>query len=199
MGLPYPLWQAYNNDARFYELSDLLGAYNYATDEERLAMAAEALPLSLEDSARVWLYDQGSITPKVTDVSVAADLYAGVNGSGLWAHTIQRTDENGDPVEGGTITVAMPSILTEPWNPIAGTNWVYDMMPNRGLGEDGFSFDPFTGLIWPQNFESGSMVVRTGTPIALSLEWMDLSFADEIVVPGDAWAVSYTHLTLPTN
>jgi len=201
MGLPYPLWQAYKSDARFYEISDLLNAYNYATNEERLTLAGEALPLSMEDSARIWLYDQGSITPKLTDINVAADLYAGVAGSGLWAHTIHRTDENGDPTEGGSISVAMPSILTEPWNPIAGTNWVYDMMPNRGLGETAYSYDPFTGLVWPNHFESGEMVVKTGTPIALSLDWMDLSFAETIVVPGDAWAywdaAAQTFMTVP--
>jgi peptide/nickel transport system substrate-binding protein len=29
-------------------------------------------------------------------------------------------------VEGGKPRVALPGVLVEPWNPIAGSNWIYD-------------------------------------------------------------------------
>ncbi|MHB1317299.1 MAG: ABC transporter substrate-binding protein, partial [Anaerolineae bacterium] len=143
----------------------------------------EALNLSMQDSVRIWLVDQSSITPYVKDVSVAADLYAGVAGANLWAQTIRRVGEMG-----GTITVAMPSMLTEPWNPVAGSNWVYDMMLIRGTGDAGLQPDPYTGLVLPQRVERAEVVVKEGLPVVSTLDWVTLEFAPEIVVPDDAWA-----------
>ena len=188
MGIPWPLWQAYENDPVFYELAEKLDQGNYTTLEERKDMAAQAIELSILESQRIFLYDQGSITPKLTDIKVGADLYGAIAGSYIWPITLHRVGEDGTPEVGGKITIAQPSILTEPWNAIAGTNWVYDMTPIRGTGELALVYDPFTGLLWPQRAERAELVLETGTPMNLSLDWVDLSYADQIVVPGDAWA-----------
>jgi len=183
MGLPFPLWQAYENDPAFYELATKLENRDFTTLEERRDLTAQALELSFKESHRVWLWDQASFAPYRTDVQVAADLYGSISGSWLWAFTIQRVGQ-----VGGTVTVAMPGILTEPWNPIAGTNWIYDMMLVRSTGEMGYMPDPYTGLYWPQRVERAEVTVLEGLPVGKTLNWVDLQFAEEIVVPDDAWA-----------
>jgi len=181
-GLGVPLWQAYVNDPEFYELSERLENSDFKDMDERNQMMARALELSLQDSVRIWLVDEKSITPKRNEVKVAADLYGGVSGSYLWPQTLQREGQ-----VGGSMTIAMPSILTEPWNPIAGTNWIYDMMLIRGTGELAYMYDPFTGLIWPQRLERAEIFVQQGLPVVKTLDWVDLQFVDKIEVPDDAW------------
>ncbi|NMC00797.1 MAG: ABC transporter substrate-binding protein [Chloroflexi bacterium] len=181
-GLGVPLWQAYVNDPEFYELSERLENSDFKDMDERNQMMARALELSLQDSVRIWLVDEKSITPKRNEVKVAADLYGGVSGSYLWPQTLQREGQ-----VGGSMTIAMPSILTEPWNPIAGTNWIYDMMLIRGTGELAYMYDPFTGLIWPQRLERAEVFVQQGLPVVKTLDWVDLQFVDKIEVPDDAW------------
>ena len=182
MGLATPLWQAYENDPEFYDLADRLDRSDFTTAEERVELMARALELSMEDSHRVWLTDRASETPKRQEAAVSADLYGAVAGSWLWPYTIQRTGEIG-----GSMTVGMPSILSEAWNPYDGSNWIYDMMLIRGLGENAIIPDPFTGLYRPQRLERGEVLVTEGTPIFQTLDWVDLEFTDEIVVPDDAW------------
>jgi peptide/nickel transport system substrate-binding protein len=182
-GLGFPLWQAYENDPEFYELSERLMNSDFRSVEEKKEMMARALVLAAEDGVRLWLNDNAAITPKRTEVSVAADLYGGVAGSNLWAYTIRFAGQ-----EGGSMNIAMPSILTEPWNALNGTNWIYDMMPIRGTGEQATIPDPFTGLALPNRIEKAEVVVQTGLPVFKSLDWVTLEFADEIVVPDDAWA-----------
>jgi peptide/nickel transport system substrate-binding protein len=181
-GLGVPLWQAYVNTPEFYDLSERLAYSDFKDMEERTAMIAEALDLSLQDSVRIWLVDRTSITPKLKEVKVAADLYGGVSGSSIWAYTLQREGE-----VGGSMSIAMPSILTEPWNPIAGSNWIYDMMLIRGTGEFGTVSDPFTGLALPQRIERAEVVMQEGLPVFKTLDWVDLQFVDSIEVPDDAW------------
>jgi hypothetical protein len=136
-----------------------------------------------EDGARLWLADRNAIAPKLTNISGAADLYGNITGGWLWALTIQRAGE-----EGGSLTMAMPSILTEPWNPIAGSNWIYDMTLIRGTSEMATYPDPFTGLYLPNRVERAEVVVQEGLPVFQTLDWVTLSFEPEILVPDDAWA-----------
>ncbi len=182
MGLGFPLWQAYENTPEFYELSERLLNSDFSTTEERREMLAQALEWSLEDSTRIWVNDSASITPKRTEMSVAADLYGGVSGSWLWPVTIQREGS-----VGGSTNIGMPSILSEPWNPLDGSNWIYDMMLIRATGEMGYVPDPYTGLWLPRRFERAEVVVEEGLPVFKTLDWVDLEFASEIAVPDDAW------------
>ncbi len=182
MGMAVPLWQAYVNDPEFYDLADRLQNSDYRTAEERRELLARALELSFVDSHRIWLTDRGSITPKRLEVKVAADLYGAVSGSWLWPVTIQREGEIG-----GSMTIAMPSILTEPWNPLDGSNWIFDMMLIRSTGEMATLPDPYTGLYRPQRIERAEVFVEEGTPIVKTLDWVDLQFVPSIEVPGDAW------------
>ncbi|MGC9359864.1 MAG: ABC transporter substrate-binding protein, partial [Anaerolineae bacterium] len=183
MGIPWPLWQAYENTPEFYELSERLLNRDYTTLDERRDMMAEALEMSMKDSTRIWLCDRASISPYRKEIKVGADLYGAISGSWLWAFTLQREGE-----VGGTVKIAMPSILPEPWNPIAGSNWIYDMMLVRSTGEMAYMPDPYTGLYWPQRVERAEVVVERGLPVGKTLDWVDLSFQSQIEVPDDAWA-----------
>lgn len=182
-GLSFPLWQAYTPTEEFATLATDLSNGNFTTIEERSAKMARAMELSMQDSSRIWLVDRASITPLRAEVEVASDLYGAVYGSRLWPYTLRRTGEIG-----GSMTIAMPSILTEPWNAIAGTNWIYDQMLIRGTGQFGTNTDPFTGIFLPQRVEKAEVVVQEGLPVGVSTDWVDLSFAADIAVPADAWA-----------
>jgi peptide/nickel transport system substrate-binding protein len=181
-GLGSPLWQAYQPTEEFNSIAEQLDNQLYTTLEERRDLMAQALELSFQDSTRVWLYDRSSVTPVRTEVNVAADLYGSISGTPLWATTMQREGE-----VGGEVRIAMPSILTNPWNPIAGTNWIFDMMPIRGTGEFATVPDPYTGLALPNRIERMELIVEEGRPVGVTHDWVDLQFAPSIEVPGDAW------------
>jgi peptide/nickel transport system substrate-binding protein len=182
-GLASPLWQAYTPTEEFDNIALRLETRDYTTLEERRELLTRALELSFEDSVRVWLVDRSAITPMRAEVSVAADLYGAVSGSQLWPYTLRRTGE-----VGGSMRIGLPSILTNPWNPLNGSNWIFDMMLLRGIGEYAVNADPFTGLALPHRIERAEVVVQEGLPVGATHDWVTLTFADEIVVPPDAWA-----------
>ena len=182
-GLPFPPWQAYTPSDEFYEIATKLNNSEFATMEERAELMARALELSLLDSQRIWLKDDIGVAPHSANVSLASDLSGSIYGSRLWAQTLRFDDQ-----VGGSMTVAMPSMMTEPWNPIGGSNWVYDMMPIRGMQTAATVPDPFTGLALPMRLERAEVFVREGLPVEQNLDWATLEFVDEIVVPDDAWA-----------
>ena len=76
------------------------------------------------------------------------------NGSALWPYTLRKGQD-----DGASVTIASPSILPEPWNPVAGSNWVYDTMLQRGMSDGGVLPDPFTGLSWPQRIERAEVTI----------------------------------------
>jgi len=182
-GLPFPPWQAYTPSPEFYDVATRLTNSEFADLDERADLMAQALYMAMEDSQRIWLKDDIGVAPHVADVALASDLSGSIYGSWLWAQTIRFTDKE----PGGSMTIAMPSIMTEPWNPIAGTNWVYDMMPMRGIGDNAVVPDPFTGLALPNRLEKADVFVVEGLPVEQNLDWATLEFVPEIVVPDDAW------------
>ncbi len=179
--LPQPLYQAYEPSPEFDAHSQRLAQREYSTLAERNELFAEALRLALQDSARVWLVDQVVAKPRQPSVSVAADLGGGVSGARLWALTLQKDG-------GGEFRLGTPGILTEPWNPLDGSNWVYDQMIIRATSDEGTKRDPFTGLPWPQRIESAEVTVQDGLPVTRTHDWVTLEFAERIEVPEDAWA-----------
>jgi peptide/nickel transport system substrate-binding protein len=126
--------------------------------------------------------DQTSFSPMRADLQVAYDLAGGVSGSALWPYTIRKADQ-----VGGEIRISQPGILVEPWNPIAGSNWIYDSMPQRATTDYGVVADPYTGLFLPNRIEKADITVKEGLPVAKTLDWLTLNFAPSIEVPGDTW------------
>ncbi|GAJ08444.1 unnamed protein product, partial [marine sediment metagenome] len=151
-GLPFPLYMAYETAPAFYEVAGRLGRGDYASIEERAELFRQALEFSMVDSVRVFLVNRVGFAPRRAEIAVAADLAGGISGAFLWALT-SRFEEEGVPVVGGTLKVAMPTLLPEPWNPLAGSNWIYDMTYIRATADWGKMWDPFTGLHWPQRIE----------------------------------------------
>ena len=181
-GIPVPLWQAYQPSEEFDEVCLKLENNDFSTMEERGELFRKAMELALEDSVRLWINDQLAFSPYRSDVSVTADLAGGIAGAQVYPYTVRRTDE-----VGGQVKIAQPGLLVEPWNPMGGSNWIYDTMPQRATGEFATVADPFTGLRWPNRIEKAELVVKKGLPVAKTLDWIDLKFEDEIVVPDDAW------------
>jgi peptide/nickel transport system substrate-binding protein len=182
-GLPFPPWQAYTPVPEFYELATRLFNNDFATMEERAELMAAALNYALEDSQRVWLKSAVSVTPHAADISLASDLAGGILLSNLWAHTMRREGE-----VGGSVTIALPSIPTGPWNPVAASGGAYAGMLILGTRDSAVVPDPYTGLMLPMRLERAEVTVQEGLPVDSTLDWVTLEFVPEIVVPDDAWA-----------
>jgi len=190
LGSGSPLWQGYVNDPAFYAgdgsgVAEKLWVNDFASMDERKAQFEEALVIAQTEGQRVWLVDQTSYSPQVANMSVAYDLAGGVAGSQLYPYTIRFADQ-----EGGVMRVAQPGVLVEPWNPVGGSNWIYDAMPQEATRDAGVAADPYTGLFYPQRIETAAIVVEEGLPVAQTLDWLTLETAPvgSIEVPAEAWA-----------
>lgn len=181
-GSPGPLWQAYVPVPELDEVALKLESNDFTSLEERRALFEKVLPLSMEESYQAWVVDEASFSPRVKELSVASDLAGGAQGSTIWGQTLRFAGQ-----EGGAVRIAQPGILVEPWNPLAGSNWIYDSMPQRGLSDNGAIADPYTGLAWPQRLERAEVTVKEGLPVSKTLDWVDLQFESQITVPSDAW------------
>jgi peptide/nickel transport system substrate-binding protein len=181
-GLTFPLWQAYKPSAEFDTIAERLANSDFQTVAQRAELFAQALELSMKDSIRIFVTDRIGVAPRRTNVAVAADLSASISGAFLWPHTIRFTDRIG-----GRMTIGLPSMLPEPWNPLGGSNWVYDQMIIRSTQDYATLPDPYTGLAWPQRVERAEVTIKQGLPVSRTHDWVTLSFANEISVPADAW------------
>lgn len=180
--MPNPPWQILEPIPELDEISSRLYNYDFSSMEERNALMERILELGFQDSPRIFLVDRIGFIPRRAEISVASDLGGGVSGTLLWAPTLAREGE-----EGGRVILAQPSILDSPWNPIAGSNNAYDQMAIRATMERSIIVDPYTGNQWANRIEKAEVTVLEGYPVAATLDWVDLKFADEIVVPEDAW------------
>ncbi len=181
-GQASPLWEALNPPEEFREVARRLEHNVFSTLDERAELFTQGWEFSLKDSNRIWIVDRLSFTPRRMGTVVAADMAGAVSGSWLWAPTLRFEGQ-----VGGSMTIGLPNTLVEPWNPIAGSNWVFDSMIRRGTAESGTVLDPYTGLAYPRRIERAELYVQEGLPVGKTLDWVDLYFVDEIVVPEDAW------------
>jgi peptide/nickel transport system substrate-binding protein len=180
---PIALHQAYTPSEEFDAVALKLRNNDFTSLDERAELFAQAVPLSLEDSVRVWLVDQKSFSPFRKDLKVAYDLAGGIAASSLLPYTLRIEGQ-----EGGVAQVSQPGVLIDPWNPPAGSNWVYDSTVRNMVQDVAVVSDPYTGLALPQRLERAEVTVKEGLPVSTSLDWVTLSTAPEIQVPGDAWA-----------
>jgi len=198
-----PIWQAYVNDAAFYEAAERLWNYDYVSMEERRDLFEVCIPKSMEDNVRMFLISHKCFSPMLANVRVAADLVGGVSGWGsivggtsaasaasgswTWALTAHFVDDQGEPTMGGALSVAVPDALIDPWNPIAGSDWSYDTFAIRATSDRGLQPDPHDGLRWPGRIERAEVYVQEGVPVEITHDWLTLESVPEIVVPPDAW------------
>ena len=182
LGRPEPLWQIYQPDPELQILAERLQRADYVTWAERQQMMARGIELAMADSVRVWLVDVVNVLPRAANVELTTDLAGGVGGSALWAYTLRYTDR-----VGGSVVVGLPTLLAEPWNAVAGSNWIFDRIIMRGLSDSVLLPDPFTGLFWPQRIESATVTVEADVPVVSTHDWLTVTREPEIVVPDDAW------------
>jgi peptide/nickel transport system substrate-binding protein len=181
-GRPEPLWQAYRPDPELDKIAERLERRDYRTWEERQKLMARGLELAMRDSVRIWVVDQLNVWPRARNVRLAVDLAGGVSGSALWPYTLRFQDR-----VGGRVVFATPSILTQPWNPVAGSIWLFDTMIMRALQDNELLPDPYTGLHLPQRIDAAEVTVEQGVPVIRTHDWLTLDTAPEIRVPRDAW------------
>jgi len=178
------------SDPEFQKLGDDLAQGNYASKKERDAMMARALELSLEDSLFVWVIDQQVYAPHNNNVQVTFDLAVGPEGTNAGPYNLRFKDQ-----EGGTMKIGTNDLFTQPWNSVAGSNWAWDAGVMRATtmgasninGGGGLMADPYTGLAYPQRFESAELTYKEGLPITQNLDWLTVKKAPQVDVPGDAW------------
>lgn len=178
-----PLFIENQPDPAFLEVGDNLANGAFSSLEERREMMVEALPLSLQDSLQVWVIDQQVYTPFNCNVEVTYDLGSGVEAAQMPPFNMRFKDQ-----EGGQLRVGTNELFTDPWNPINGSNWVWDGFIRQHV-ETGASLmsDPYTGLAHPLRAEGAAVTVQTGLPVVTNLDWVALDTADTVEVPADAW------------
>jgi peptide/nickel transport system substrate-binding protein len=181
--LPWPLWALYEPPAELDEAALRIFQNDFTSAEERAELIRAALPLTMQYATRNWITSRTTVVPFRNEVSVTTDLAAGISGTSLWSRTLRFADQ-----VGGSMTVGLPSVFTEPWNPMGGSNWVFDQMIVRGIADLGIHVDPYTGLGILGRIERAEVVATEGYPITASSDWVTLSFEPEVAIPDDAWA-----------
>ncbi len=176
-------------DPTFQKVADDLANHTYTSIQQRHDEMVQALTLSMQDSLQVFLIDQQSYSPMAKNVQVTYDLASGIEAAQMNPYNMRFTDK-----EGGAMKVGTNDLFTEPWNTIAGDNWIWDTGVQRAttMGSDisssgGIMADPYTGLAWPQRIATAEVTAQTGLPITQSLGWVKLDTADTIPVPPDTW------------
>jgi peptide/nickel transport system substrate-binding protein len=176
-------------DPEFQSVADDLANHKYSSTAQRHDLMVKALELSMQDSLQVWVIDQLSYSPMAQNVNVTYDLASGIEAAQMNPYNMRFTGQ-----EGGSMKVGENDLFTDPWNTVAGDNWVWDTGVQRAttMGSDisaagGIMADPYTGLAWPQRIASAEVTVEKGLPISQSLGWVKLDTADSIAVPPDAW------------
>ena len=169
-------------DPRFQKVGDDLLNSNFKDAAERRSLMAEALKLSLQDSLQVFLIDGLNYTPYTPKMTVTSDMAAGVESGQIYPETIRFKDK-----VGGTLNWGDGDLFGDPYNPVAGSNWTYDQAAIRSTMSFATMNDPFTGLNWPWRLEKADLTVQKDLQVSQSLGWVNLTKADKIVPPDDAW------------
>ena len=170
-------------DPTFAKLCDDLANGNYTSLAQRDQMMAQALPLSMQDSLMVFLIDGKNFVPENPKVQVSYDLAAGVEGAYVAPYTLRFANQTGGILKWGN-----SDLFTDPWNPIAGSNWAWDQANHNftAMGYAGMMPDPYTGLNWPIVFDKATVTATQGLPIGKTLDWVTLNTVPSITVPDDA-------------
>src|SRR5258707_8261359 len=178
------------SDPEFQKLGDDLAQGNFTSKEQRDQMMSRAIELSLQDSLFVWVIDQLTYSPYNPNVGVTWDLALGYESANSGAYNLRFKDK-----EGGVMKIGTTDLFTQPWNTVAGSNWVWDAGVMRAttqgtsntIGGGGLMADPYTGLAYPQRIASAELTYKDGLPIHKNLDWLSVKTAPQIDVPADAW------------
>jgi len=178
------------SDPEFQKLGDDLAQGHFSSKEERDQMMSRALELAMEDSLFVWVIDQQTYSPYNDNVQVTWDLALGYESTNAGPYNLRFKDK-----EGGVMKIGTNDLFTQPWNTVAGSNWVWDAGVIRAtsqgssniVGGGGMMADPYTGLAYPQRIASAELTYKEGLPIHKNLDWLTVKSVPQIDVPSDAW------------
>ena len=203
LGVPWmgPLWTYYADEdshPEFYEAAEILWDNLFSDLDERNDAFEICMWADMQLAYRVWLIDSQGYDMHRADVNVAADGAGGIGASALWGHTVHEHAGDGVPVPGGTVSMAIRGMFGDPWNPISGSNWLFDNTPIRATSDRGTYPDTRDGLYWPGRIEKADVYVLGTLPIGQSLgvtpphTWLTLTPRalghDDLTAPDDAWA-----------
>lgn len=177
-----PLWQAYDPSPAFRDAMNELANSSYDSLAERDSLFEFCLEESMRFAVRIWMIDGQNFTPRRATTTIANNVGQGVV-TEIWPFTARFQE-----MEGGDLKLGTPDLFREPWNPVAGSSYIYDAFPMSGTADFALLQDPHTGLPMAQRVESAAVTVKTGTPTTSTEPWVTLSFEDVINVPADAWA-----------
>lgn len=166
-----------------------LRSRNFASMAEREALFDTMLNDAMEWSNCIWTVDIAGANIYAADVETAVDLAGGI-GDPAWIHTTHRVNNTtGDPVWTDQLKIAVPNLMVEPYNPVAGSAFTYDMfIARRALGDLGLLPDPRDGHYWPIRVESATVEYYETLPITNEVDWVTLtSSPSKITVPDDCW------------
>jgi len=170
----------------FFDAAYDLAFLGFTSIDERDALYEVCLPEHMR-YGMFFLVDTSGFSPLREEVDLAADRAGGIYGSWMWALAAHFRDTEGDPQVGGTLRVGVHDLLVESWNPIAGSNTVWDMFPIRATGDMGTHPDTRDGLRWAGRIERAEVTTKTGLPVLVTNPWVQHFQADTILAPPDAW------------
>ncbi len=180
-----PLFLKYAPSKELQTAEDALLNNTFTTLDQRDQYFHTAFQLSMQESWwGVWLVTNVAFTPFSNKIQGASDLYGGFSTT-LFPYTAKFAAK-----EGGSLRVAQSGILVQAWNPIQGSNWVDDAIPQNFTEDHGVIPNPYTGLMMPKLVQKMDVVVKSGLPVNKSADstWVTLTNQDSIAVPDDAWA-----------
>ncbi|MCS7202530.1 MAG: ABC transporter substrate-binding protein [Dictyoglomus sp.] len=179
-----PLWRAYKPDKEFRDIANKLAQRNFKSLAERNLLMRKALELSLKDSVRIFLVDQKAAWARRKTIDTAVD-FAGGNAARIWPYTLRIAGR-----EGGNVKVGMLEVIIDPWNLIAGSNWMYDTVIYEATLGRNWIYHPYTGLPILLGIESAELTVNAEVPTFPnkgSEGWLKFKKVKTVSVPSDAW------------
>jgi peptide/nickel transport system substrate-binding protein len=183
----------YDYAGGYYDLITDLFARDFSSMTEREEMFEQAMWGMAKFAGANLLADMAGATPYGFNVDLLVNKAYGP-GEG-WTNALHFHGA-GVPVWRDQMQIEMESIMVNPWNPVDGSNWVYDLTLNRdAMQENGLLQDPVTGLYHPRRIESAEVTIANNLPVTFEgtpPDWIDLTILGEgefITIPDDAWAV----------
>jgi peptide/nickel transport system substrate-binding protein len=201
---PFPLFYAYEDQAMtwddgwgggagdYYDVIMDLFTRNFSSLTERYDMFEQAMWGMAKFGAANLLCDMAGATPYAFNVDLIVNLSYGP-GDG-WTRALHFHGA-GEPVWRDQMTIEMESVMIDPWNPVDGSNWVYDLSIIRDtMLESALLQDPVSGLYHPNRIASANVTIANALPVEFAgdpPDWCDLTVLGEgefITIPDDAWS-----------
>ena len=132
-------------EIQYVNLALRLYSAEYTSAEERNEWVLNLTRWDLQDGLRVWLVWEISPFPHHKDLT---NLVVDTIG-GFYSVFTLRSAKFADRTYGGSAVVGNRRMFCEPWNPVAGSGWLYDHLVFRLIWDYGVRYHPHTGEVIP--------------------------------------------------